>query len=219
MIDEKIPSPNAPSYSAQTWAVSTSSYSHLWYMTVNLGTKFAKSESNFVTWNKIIHYEAKEGKSGCRVPKNWIGDVVGFGQTGKHSWAVHFGKIGGAQFICLQWGGASNCMTGVVSRKKPVTISWYHRVEDPFGNREGIWKPGSEISIHSGSLESGWTNKSHSHFWHNRCMSTNNSPLKLPLQSLSLQSALGLLTSFLLESCTVLPSVPHTFLLLLPKLL
>lgn len=46
-------------------------------------------------------------------------------------------------------------MTGVVSRRKPVTMSLYHRVEDPFGNREGIWKPGSEISIHSGSLESG----------------------------------------------------------------
>lgn len=99
-------------------------------------------------------------------------------------------------------------MTGVVSRRKPVTMSLYHRVEDPFGNREGIWKPGSEISIHSGSLESGWTNTSHSHFWHNRCMSTNNSPPKLPLQSLYLPTALGLLTAFLLKSCTVLPSVP-----------
>lgn len=94
--------------------------------------------------------KAKKGR--CRVPKNWIRDEVGFEQTGKYSWAVHFGKTGGAQFIYLQQGGAPNSMSGVVSRKKHITTALCHRVEDPFANREGIWKPGSELSIHSGSM-------------------------------------------------------------------
>lgn len=86
---------------------------YIWYVTVNLQIKFTKSESNSVTWSKIIPIWSKEGNSRCRVPKNWIRGA-GFRQIGKHSWAVHFGKTGRAQFICLQWGRASNCTTGVV---------------------------------------------------------------------------------------------------------
>lgn len=50
-------------------------------------------------------------------------------------------------------------MSGMVSRKKTATMSLYHRVEDPFGNREGIWKPGSELPIHSGSMSGVRLNK------------------------------------------------------------
>ena len=50
-------------------------------------------------------------------------------------------------------------MIGVMSRKKSVTMSLCHRVGDPFGNREGIWKPGSELPTHSGSMSGVTLNK------------------------------------------------------------
>lgn len=55
--------------------------------------------------------------------------------------------------------GASNCMINMMSRKKSVSTSLCHGVGDPFGNREGIWKAGNELSTHSGSMSGVRLNK------------------------------------------------------------
>lgn len=114
---------------------------------------------------KPSQHEGKEGKPGCGVLKDGVRAVAGFGQAKKHKWAMHFGGAH-TQFICLHalqceshHGGASNYMTSVMSRKKSVTMSLCHRVGDPFGNREGIWKPGSELPTHSGSTSGVRLNK------------------------------------------------------------
>jgi len=113
-------------------------------------------------------HEGKDGKPGCGVPKDGVRAVAGFGQPRKHNGAMHFGKPRGAhtQFMCLQalvceshQGGASNCTTGVMSRKKFVTMSLHHRVVDPFGNREGVWKLGSELPAHLGNVSGVRLNK------------------------------------------------------------
>lgn len=62
MIDGKNPSLNAPGYSAQTWAVSTSCCSHLWCVTVNLGTKLVNQKAILLPGVKSSQYEGKEGK-------------------------------------------------------------------------------------------------------------------------------------------------------------
>lgn len=108
---------------------------------------------------KPSQHEGKEGKSGCTVLEDGARAIAGFGQARNHKWAIHFGKPGEAdtQFICLQahespHRKASSCMTGVMSRKKSITMSLCHRVGDPFGNREDIWKTGSELPVHLGSM-------------------------------------------------------------------
>lgn len=161
---------------------------------------------------KPSQHEGEKRTSGCQVLKDGVRAVAGFGQARKHKQAMHFGKLEGAhtQFICLQalvcesyHGGASNCMTSVMNRKKSITMSLCHRVGDLFGNREGIWKQGSELPTHSGSRSRARLNKHiHSCFWHNRCTSTNNSPPKSPAQALCLQNDWVWQQLFYTKSCT-----------------
>lgn len=82
---------------------------------------------------KPCQHLGREEQSGWGgVQKDGVRAVAGFGETRKHKWAMHFGKPRGAhtQFICLlgsvcepHHGGASNCTTRVMSRKKSVSMS------------------------------------------------------------------------------------------------